>query len=169
MAKESSLLETASLDVFARECINIFIHAAQSLSIPRSIGEIYGLLFASPDPLPMEAIVERLRISKGSASQGLRWLREVNAVRAVYVVGDRRDHFIAETELRRLALGYLRESVEPQLSRAGDYLNRVGEAVPDEKRSEAARFAEVRFKKLRRWHRFAAQILPIILKVSQKL
>lgn len=169
MLKESPDSEEPSLEAFERECINIFVHAAQALSIPRSIGEIYGLLYASPEPLPMETIVGRLQISKGSASQGLRWLRDVNAVRSVYVTGDRRDHFTAETELRRLALGYLRESVEPQLSRADDYLNRVGGAVPSPKRSEAGRFAEARFRKLRRWHRFAAQILPLILKVSQKL
>lgn len=169
MLQESSPVAADSLDAFERECINVFVHAAQALSIPRSVGEIYGLLFASPDPLPMDAIIARLRISKGSASQGLRWLREVNAVKAEYVVGDRRDHFAAETELRQLAMGYLRESVEPQLSRAEGYLQRLKAAVPTGKRLEKARFAEDRYKKLRRWHQFSSKILPVIIKISQNL
>ena len=96
---------------FQQECINFFVHAAQALSVPRSVGEIYGLLYSSGEPLTMDDVVERLSISKGSASQGLRTLRDIGAVRTTYVAGDRRDFFVAETELRKLAFGFLRESI----------------------------------------------------------
>lgn len=153
---------------FQRECINLFVHGAQALSIPRSVGEIYGLLFGSQEPLTMDDVILRLQISKGSASQGLRWLRDVNAVRTTYVVGDRRDHFVAETELRKLALGFLRESIEPRLNRGVDYLDRVKRAIPDVAPGEARKFAEARLSKLRRWHRFTAQLLPLLLRVAAK-
>lgn len=156
-----------TLDAFQRECVHFFVHAAQALSIPRSVGEIYGLLYGTATPLTMDDIIDRLGISKGSASQGLRWLRDVSAVRTVYVAGDRRDHFEAETELRKLAFGFLRETVEPQLQRAGDYLDRVEGALPSEA-GAARRFAEGRSKKLRRWHRFAAQLLPLFLRVAAR-
>jgi hypothetical protein len=49
--------------------------------VPKSVGQIYGLLYASPEPLSFSDIVERLEISKGSASQGLQFLRSLGAIK----------------------------------------------------------------------------------------
>ncbi len=157
------------LSGFERECIDIFVHAAQVLGIPRSVGEIYGLLYASPEPLPMDEVVERLSMSKGSASQGLRWLREVGAVQSTYVTGDRRDHFMAETRLRKLAGGYLREQIEPHLHNAEGRLGRLEGEVAGLPEGGDRKFSSERLQKLRRWHRFARQILPLFLRVANKI
>ncbi len=158
----------SELAPFPHECINLFVHAAQMLSIPRSVGEIYGLLYSSEEPLAMDDVIERLSMSKGSASQGLRTLRDIGAVRTTYVKGDRRDFFVAETELRKLAFGFLRESIEPHLNRGVDYLERMNETLPGIPPGDQRRFAEARIKKLRRWHRFASQVLPLLLRVAAK-
>ncbi|MGH8048508.1 MAG: GbsR/MarR family transcriptional regulator [Chthoniobacterales bacterium] len=158
----------SDLAPFQRECINLFVHAAQVLSIPRSVGEIFGLLYSSRVPLAMDDVIEKLSMSKGSASQGLRWLRDIGAVRTSYMAGDRRDFFVAETELRKLAFGFLRESIEPHLDRGVDYLERVQEAIPELQGAEEKRFAEDRLRKLRRWHRFVSQILPVLLRIAAK-
>jgi hypothetical protein len=52
----------------------------QIFGVPKSVGQIYGLLYASPEPLSFSDIVVRLGISKGSASQGLRLLRSLGAI-----------------------------------------------------------------------------------------
>ncbi len=158
----------AQLTAFQRECIHLFVRAAQVLSIPRSVGEIYGLLYGSREPLAMDDVVAALDISKGSASQGLRWLRDVGAVQSSYVVGDRRDHFVAETELRKLAFGFLRESVEPHLQRGVEHLDHAERTLAELAPGEERKFAEGRLKKLRRWHRFGAQILPVLLRIAEK-
>jgi DNA-binding transcriptional regulator GbsR (MarR family) len=168
MEIQDSVSLKSELAPFQRECINLFVHAAQMLSIPRSVGEIFGLLYSSSEPLAMDDVIEKLSMSKGSASQGLRWLRDIGAVRTSYVAGDRRDFFVAETELRKLAFGFLRESIEPHLDRGVDYLTRVEEAIPELQGAEARRFADGRLRKLRRWHRFASQILPLLLRVAAK-
>lgn len=155
----------AGLSAFQRECVEVFVRAAQVLAVPRSIGEIYGLLFASPKPMPMDELVRQLSISKGSASQGLRWLRDAGAVRAEYVSGDRRDHFVAETELRQLAAGFLREQVQPHLESGSRFLGRLDAAIGA---SDDPKFAAARVKKLRRWHRFGGQVLPLLLRVAEK-
>src|SRR6201994_3494474 len=100
MELQDSASPRIALGPFQHECINLFVHAAQMLSIPRSVGEIYGLLYSSQEPLAMDEVIDRLSMSKGSGSQGLRWLRDIGAVRTSYVAGDRRDFFVAETELR---------------------------------------------------------------------
>ncbi len=43
----------------------------------------------------MDDLIERLNLSKGSASQGLKYLQDLGAVRAVYAGGDRRTHYEA--------------------------------------------------------------------------
>jgi DNA-binding transcriptional regulator GbsR (MarR family) len=89
-------------------------------------------------------------------------------VRTTYVKGDRRDFFVAETELRKLAFGFLRESIEPHLNRGVDYLGRMDGTLPEIPAGDQRRFAEGRVKKLRRWHRFASQVLPLLLRVAAK-
>ena len=69
--------------------VEFFVSLADMAGMPKSVGEIYGLLFASEESLAMDEIIARLGLSKGSASQGLRFLRDCQAVRTVYRVGDR--------------------------------------------------------------------------------
>ena len=52
----------------------------QIFGVPKSVGQIYGVLYASPSPLSFSDIVDRLEISKGSASQGLALLRSLGAI-----------------------------------------------------------------------------------------
>ena len=70
----------------------------------------------------MEDITRRLRISLGSASQGLKQLRAFRAVKTTYVPGHRRDFFVAETEFRKLVSGFVGEEVFPHLESAGERL-----------------------------------------------
>jgi HTH-type transcriptional regulator, glycine betaine synthesis regulator len=65
----------------------------QLLGMPRSIGQIYGLLFFSAEPLSLDEITSLLGISKASASTGTRMLVTWMAIRPVWIPGDRRDYF----------------------------------------------------------------------------
>jgi HTH-type transcriptional regulator, glycine betaine synthesis regulator len=145
-----------ALSPFEHEIIEIFVRAAQLLSLPKSIGEIYGLLYASETPLTLDQIVDALRISKGSASQGLRFLSNLAAVRKVYVPGDRRDHYEAEVRLRRLGDGILRERVEPHLESGAERLQRLDRLTGD-----LSPHLRERYEKLCHWHRRANRLLPL--------
>lgn len=155
------------LTAFQRDCIDLFVHGAAAFSLPKSIGEIYGLLFSTEEPLPMDEIISRLQISKGSASQGLRWLRDVGAVRTVYVEGDRRDHYTPVVELRRLASGFLREQVQPHLESGADRLKRLEETVKQSANGHRE-FQLERTGKLRNWLKFSGMILPLLQKFAVK-
>jgi hypothetical protein len=60
--------------------VELFADIVSALGIPKSIGQIYGLLYASATPLSFSDIIERLEISKGSVSQGLQLLRSLGAI-----------------------------------------------------------------------------------------
>ena len=142
--------------------IDFFVSAVKVLGMPKSIGEIYGLLFVSPHPVPLDTLCLRLNMSKGSASQGLKLLRAFGAVRAVYEAGDRRDHFTAEIELKRLAAGFMREQIQPRLNHGEErlnQLNQLGHTLPANAEGE---FQRERLAKLGRWSDRSREVLPLI-------
>src|SRR5882672_1181916 len=107
------------------EVIHLFVQFARALGQPRSVAEIYGLLFASEKPLAMDTLIERLNLSKGSASQGLKYLQDLGAVRTVYVAGDRRTHYEAVAELRNLAGRFLRKEILTHFEDSESRLERI--------------------------------------------
>ena len=148
------------MDAFQRACVDLFTHAASSLSIPRSVGEIYGLLFSTEEPLSLDDVMERLQSSRGSMHEGLRWLRTIGAIRKVPVPGKWKAHFTAETSLRRIAAGYIRDRIEPHLANGQNRLinleGMVG-AVPERKSFQRGRINQVM-----NWHKFLTRALPAI-------
>ena len=64
MRVASETINTTELEL---EAIDYFVRFMSLLGMPRSVGEIYGLLYVSPDPLSMDVIVTKLGISIGSA------------------------------------------------------------------------------------------------------
>ncbi len=142
------------------ESIDFFVRMMGLLGMPRSVGEIYGLLYFSPKPLPMDQIVTRLGISLGSASQGLKTLRSLKAVRTAYVPGDRRDHYLAETEFRRLFSNFIKEEIMPHMESAKDRIQRIEASLPNHGHPDD--FYHLRVEKLKRLTRAGGRLLPAL-------
>lgn len=146
------------------EVIQLFVQFSRAVGQPRSIAEIYGLLFVSHRALTLDDLVERLQLSKGSASQGLKYLRELGAVRAVEMANERRMHYEAVAELRNLAGNFLHQQVSTHLSDSSDRLDRIS-AHAQTLTGEARRHAVNRVKLLQSWEKNGRRILPFLLKM----
>lgn len=164
----------AGLSTGESEVIAIFEQMTQALGIPRSLGRIYGLLFATPRPLVFQDIVDRLEMSKGSVSQGLRFLRTVGAINPVEVEGDRREFFEPVVELRQLVSGLLRERLNPQIEEWGARVKRLqatsfgmGGAPVSMGAAQKAELGilEGRIDKLKTWQKRAGAVLPMVGKL----
>ncbi len=159
----SSEMTASSLSDLEREVIEIFVGLVRVLGIPKSVAEIYGLLFLSSEPLVLDTVVERLHISKGSASQGLRLLRSLGAVRLVYQPADRRDHYIAETEIKKLVSGFFREQVQPHLENGNLRLDRLQQMCDDRPANDPQNdFYRKRVGKLSQWHARGKELIPLM-------
>jgi len=159
--KAASLRE---LDPFEAELIAFFVSGVRVLGLAPSIGEIYGALFISPEPLSLDDLVGKLGISKGSASQGLRFLRNLGAVGGEVKEGGRREYFRAETELKKLVGGFMREEVKPHLESASSRMERLYSLLPEGDEERRA-FLDRRLKRLDQWRRRASVLLPILLRI----
>ena len=146
------------------EVIGLFVQIARVIGLPRSVGEIYGLLFITVRPMAMDDLMERLGISKGSASQGLKFLRNAGAIQLVYVPGDRRMHFEAVAELRGLVTRFLRDQILPQLDTSLGRLDRLAGMVKSLPAEDRARVG-ARVTMLQSWQKKTRRFLPMVVKL----
>lgn len=145
------------------EAIELFINFLRLIGLPKSVGEIYGLLFVSSQPLAMDELMQRLQISLGAASQGLRLLRSFGAVKVVYRPGDRRDHYQADLELSRFATVFIKEELKPRMERALERIRRMEELMADMDPAER-KSTRVKIERLRHWLEKGNKMMPWILK-----
>jgi DNA-binding transcriptional regulator GbsR (MarR family) len=111
----------------------------------------------------MDTLMERLNMSKGAASQGLKLLRSFGAVRTTYVAGDRRDHFLADFDLSHFATGFIKGELQPHLDSGLLRMQRLEQLIA-ESPAESREVAENRLARLRHWHEKGQAMLPWILK-----
>jgi HTH-type transcriptional regulator, glycine betaine synthesis regulator len=144
----------------------------QLFGVPKSVGQIYGILYASPEPVGFPEIVERLGISKGSASQGIQLLKSLGAIveanfytstsalnstRTVRVV------YEPELSLRQLVTGVLRERIAPMARPGAEHIKRLKELAKSA--PEHTKFYLERTKQLETWRKRFTTILPLLTAV----
>jgi len=152
----------STLSELEQEVIDVFVRMAGVLNLPRSVGELYGLLFISPEPLCINDCMEKLHISKGSTSQGLKILRSFGAVKTVYVSGDRRDFFEAGSGLRQIVTGFVNEQIRPHLENGKERMARLDQLAAASA-EEHREFYTDRVDRLRGWQKRANLLLPFAL------
>jgi DNA-binding transcriptional regulator GbsR (MarR family) len=157
------------LSALERGVLDVFVDGVRVLGLPRSIGEIYGLLFISRSPLSLDDLVARLNISKGSASQGLRMLKSLGAVNEANGNGnggtERRTYYEPAVELKRLVGGFIREQIRPHLNSGKTKIGRLAESADEVHDPEHRQFLRERVERLEQWMRSGGRVLPIVQKI----
>jgi DNA-binding transcriptional regulator GbsR (MarR family) len=85
--------------------------------VNRSVAQIQALLYLSERPLTAEEIADTLVMARSNVSNSLRELLGWRLIRRVPLMGDRRDHYEAETDLwemvTRIAQGRKEREIDP--------------------------------------------------------
>jgi DNA-binding transcriptional regulator GbsR (MarR family) len=63
------------------------------------MGRLYGVLLLNPEPLSLDDLADRLQISKGSVSMNVRDLERWGMASEVWVKGERKKYYQAESDL----------------------------------------------------------------------
>lgn len=101
-------------------------------------------------------------MSKGSASQGIRMLKSLGAIREVNGNADRRTYYEPAVELKRLVGGFIREQIRPHLDSGKskiNLLNSTAESLDDPLRRK---FISERLERLESWMTRGGRVLPIL-------
>jgi DNA-binding transcriptional regulator GbsR (MarR family) len=87
--------------------------------VNRSVSQIHGLLYLAEAPLTAEHIAEQLGMARSNVSNSIKELLGWNLIRRVPILGDRRDHFEAETDIwevaARIAAGRKQREIDPAM------------------------------------------------------
>ncbi len=165
MDSPASKTQSENLSSIQQQVVDFFVDGVRVLGLPRSIGEIYGLLFISSEPLSLDDLVQKLGISKGSASQGLRTLKTLGAVREAENINDRRTYYEPATELKRLVGGFIREQIRPHLDSGKSKLQQLNETAALSSDPTERAFFDERLERLESWMKRGRQVLPILQKI----
>ena len=97
--------------------------------VNRSVAQVHALLYLSDRPLDAEKIVETLGLARSNVSTGLKELQSYAIVRRFHVEGDRRDHFVAETDLwemlMRISAERKRREIDPTIELLAELAERL--------------------------------------------
>ena len=97
------------------------------------MGRLYGTVLLSPEPMSLDDLASSLEISKGSVSMNMRALERWGMAKEVWVRGERKKYYAAESDLWQVIRNVLgsRESREVQLA-----LNVLGQSIVKLKTAE---------------------------------
>lgn len=104
--------------------------------INRTVAQMHALLYLSPKPLAAEEISETLSIARSTVSSGLRELNSWGIIRIAHVLGDRRDHFEAISDVWEMARLLMderkRREIDPTLAVLRKSVTNLESNNPDE-------------------------------------
>ena len=110
---------------FQVEFVRFAGELAEKFSLNRSIGQIYGLLYFSAEPVSLGEVAKHLKMSKGNVSVNIRMLETWGAVHSVWVSGSRQDHYEANRDLKEIFIKRLREGLGRRLDWADERLKHL--------------------------------------------
>ena len=149
-----------ALSAHERELGDFFVQMAGILGVPRSVAQIYALLYASAAPQDFEQIQAKLGMSKGSVSQGLKFLRGHEMILSVKEPGSRRERWQPTPSLAASLVALLRSQFLPALEQSQPSLQRILSAV---QQSGAQPEVIERLSRLNRWNSRALELAPLLL------
>jgi DNA-binding transcriptional regulator GbsR (MarR family) len=83
-------------------------------------------------------------------------------VKTVYVPGDRRDYFEAESALRKIVTGFVNEQVRPHLENGKERMARL-ESLVENSDPDCRDYYADRVDQLKKWQKRANSLLPFAL------
>jgi len=145
------------IPAWEQEILSVFVSLFETFGLPRSTALLYGTLYCAEAPMLQDEICRRLRISAGSASQGLRHLQSIGAVHREIPLGSRQSIYTAELSLRRV-LGHLLDSqLRPKLQNSRDKLQTLTGQIPAD-----TPHARLRIQTLQAWQGKAEKAIPLL-------
>jgi HTH-type transcriptional regulator, glycine betaine synthesis regulator len=145
-----------------RDLVAFWIQVGNLLGYPRSIGEIFGVIFVSEKPLSADDLVEKLNMSRSGAGQGIKALLDIGAIKPAHQLASRKEHYQMQTDLGVLVKLLLNARILPKLEELAQQRASLDAAV----RAQGPSHLIQRFAKLDRWRGKTAPLLALLKALS---
>jgi len=151
---------------------DIFIQTAgdlaRSLSINPLVGQLYALLYIRQNPVSLDEMVEKLKISKGNASINIRILENWQAVKKIWVKGSRKDYYTAENDFLKIVINRLNEGLTRRLNTTAEPLQKIKTILNDNQtelgseEKNRVNFYKTKIRQLEEIHNLIANLLKFL-------
>lgn len=109
--------------------LNRINQICNKLGLNNIIAQLYVILYLSDRPLSLDDMVERLEISKGSASINMRALERYGAARRAWIKGSRRDYYEAEADIPKVIMDRIKSIARDRLLEIEEMISSSYQAV----------------------------------------
>ena len=149
--------------------VSLWGDMASSWGINKTMSQIHALLYAQSKPLDTDSIMKKLDISRGNANMNLHRLLEWELIKKVNYPKDRKDYYLAETDIWNIVSTIIRERqqqeiapIRTELLQCINTLEQGG--LTDEESRDFKQRIENYYDFLEMFERFTSALLPYINK-----
>ena len=131
------------------------------------VAQLYVVLYLSKEPVSLDELTERLKVSKGNVSVNIRELERWGAVRKIWVKGSRKDFYQADPDIKKVILSKVKSAVKHQVQEVSDMIAEFNSTLSflngglDGADKEIVKCYKERMKKVRELNNFTANILKV--------
>lgn len=170
-AKNNLLPPDKDLDAVHESMLDGLSQLADYFGFSKVMGQLYGVLLLSGEPMSLDGLLERLDISKASVSMNMRTLEQLGMVRQVWLRGksDRRKYYEAETDLLQIVTNIISRREMRDVDRALNVLQNnietlhaAQDKLSQEDQETAALYID-RITRIQALFRFAQLVMTSIL------
>ncbi|MEM1424250.1 MAG: hypothetical protein AAGH64_09625 [Planctomycetota bacterium] len=133
--------------------------------ISRTMAEVHALLYITATSMCTDDVMDRLQISRGNASMSLRALEDWRLVSRAHKRGDRKDYFVAETDVatmfRTIAAERKKRELDPVLASLYEIRDLTGVRRADD--DEATNGHNARMDELTRYVEAVGNLSEMVL------
>ncbi|KYP16491.1 MarR family transcriptional regulator [Flavihumibacter sp. CACIAM 22H1] len=115
---------------------------ATQWGINKTMAQIHALLLITPNPLSQDDLMEELSISRGNANMNIRELIDWGLVDRVIIPGERKEFFLAEKDIWKVARQIVKERKKRELEPLNKVLEQLQDVEGDKRNAEVKAFTE---------------------------
>lgn len=139
---------------------------ATQWGINKTMAQLHALLLITPTPLSQDDLMTELQISRGNVNMNIRELIDWGLVERVIITGERKEFFLAEKDIWKVARQIVKERKKRELEPLNRMLEQMQEIEGDKKSAEVKAFTET-ITNIRKFTQQADKTLDGLIKADE--
>ncbi len=139
---------------------------ATQWGINKTMAQLHALLLITPTPLSQDDLMTELQISRGNVNMNIRELIDWGLVERVIITGERKEFFLAEKDIWKVARQIVKERKKRELEPLNRMLEQMQEIEGDKKSAEVKAFTET-VTNIRKFTQQADKTLDGLIKADE--
>lgn len=134
--------------------------------INRTMAQVHALLLVSATPLTQDDVMQQLNISRGNVNMNIRELIDWGLVERVTMPGARKEFFVAEKDIWKVATIIARERKKRELDPMMKLMEQIAKVEGDPNDAEVKTFVEV-INGIRKFGAEAEAMINLLIKADE--